>query len=83
MLFGVSGMIMAGGGVLVGLVTIVLRILHWMPPFGFRPLLYLVVLLETLGFLLFGFGIVAEMIAQQQAELDWMRRRLTERREER
>ena len=82
MLFGVSGMIMAGGGVLVGLITIVLRIVHWMPPFGFRPLLYLVVLTETLGFLLFGFGIVAEMIAQQQAELDWMRRRLTERREQ-
>ena len=82
MLFGVSGIVMAGGGVLIGLITIVLRILHWMPPFGYRPLLYLVVLMETLGFLLFGFGIVAEMIAQQQAELDWMRRRLQERRRE-
>ncbi|HUF12201.1 MAG TPA: glycosyltransferase [Longimicrobiales bacterium] len=79
MLFGVSGLVMAGTGVLVGVAAIVLRVMHLMPPFGFRPLLYLVILLETLGFLLFGFGIVAEMIAQQQAELDWMRRRLAGR----
>jgi cell division protein FtsB len=46
-----------------------------MPPFGFRPLLYLVLLLETLGFLLFGFGFLAELIAQQQAELDALHRR--------
>ncbi len=51
-LFGASGLIMAALGILVGLVTIVLRIGHWMPPFGFRPLLYLVILLEVLGFLL-------------------------------
>jgi len=75
MLFGMSGLAMAGLGVLVGLVTVVLRIIELMPPFGFRPLLYLVILLETLGFLLFGFGMIAEMIAQQQAELDWIRRR--------
>ena len=74
--FGLSGLVMAGAGVMVGLVTIVLRVLHQMPPFGFRPLLYLVVLLETLGFLLFGFGLVAEMIAAQRAELDRLRRRL-------
>ena len=76
MFFGISGLAMAGLGVLVGLVTIVLRILHAMPPFGYRPLLYLVILLETLGFLLFGFGFVAEMMAQQHAELDHLRRRL-------
>lgn len=76
MLFGVSGLALAGTGVVVGVVTGILRYLHMMPPFGFRPLLYLVILLETLGFLLFGFGIVAEMIAQQQAELDWLRRRV-------
>lgn len=73
-LFGMSGLFMAGLGVLVGLVTVVLRVMEVMPPFGYRPLLYLVILLETLGFLLFGFGIVAEMIAQQQAELDWLKR---------
>ncbi len=79
MLFGVSGIVMAGTGVLVGLVTVVLRWLQWMPPFGFRPLLYLVILLETLGFLLFGFGFVAEQVAQQQADLDALRRRLARR----
>jgi glycosyltransferase involved in cell wall biosynthesis len=74
--FGLSGMVTAGLGVLVGLVTIVLRVAQVMPPFGFRPLLYLVILLETLGFLLVGFGLVAEMMAQQNTELDAMRRRL-------
>lgn len=76
MLFGLSGLLVAGTGVLVGLVTIVLRVIHVMPPFGYRPLLYLVILLETLGFLLFGFGLVAEMMAQQHADLDALRRRL-------
>ena len=76
MLFGVSGLVLAGLGVLVGLVTVILRVGHWMPPFGYRPLLYLVILLEVLGFLMFGFGIVAEMIAQQQTELDALRRRV-------
>lgn len=76
MLFGLSGLIMVSLGILVGLVTIVLRIQGLMPPFGFRPLLYLVILLETLGFLLFGFGFLAELIAQQRAELDALRRRL-------
>jgi hypothetical protein len=74
--FGLSGLVMAGLGVLVGLVTIILRVIHAMPPFGFRPLLYLVILLETLGFLLVGFGLVAEMMANQHAELDAIRRRI-------
>jgi hypothetical protein len=80
--FGLSGLVTAGLGVVVGLVTIVLRIAHVMPPFGFRPLLYLVILLETLGFLLFGFGLVAEMMAQQHTELDSLRRRLQPERTE-
>lgn len=74
--FGLSGLVTAGLGVLVGLVTIVLRVAQVMPPFGFRPLLYLVILLETLGFLLIGFGLVAEMMAQHHTELDAMRRHL-------
>lgn len=75
-LFGVTGLGLAGGGLFVGATTIVLRILGTMPPFGYRPLLYLVILLETLGFLLFGFGFLAELIAQQQADLDSLHRRL-------
>jgi hypothetical protein len=78
-LFGMSGLIMAALGGLVGVITVVLRVLAWMPPFGFRPLLYLVILLETLGFLLFGFGFVAEQVAQQSAEIDALNRRLSRR----
>lgn len=71
--FGLSGLVMAALGFLVGIVTVVLRVQQLMPPFGFRPLLYLVILLETLGFLLLGFGFLAEMIAQQRAEIDLLR----------
>lgn len=74
MLFGISGLALAAAGVLVGAVTIALRIMHAMPPFGFRPLLYLVILLEVLGFLLVGFGFIAELMAQQHAELDALHR---------
>jgi glycosyltransferase involved in cell wall biosynthesis len=77
--FGLSGLVMAGLGVVVGLATIGLRLAGTMPPFGYRPLLYLVILLETLGFLLFGFGLVAEMVAQQRTELEALRERLDHR----
>lgn len=75
-LFGMTGLILAGLGVVVGLITIVLRVVHLMPPFGFRPLLTLVLMLEVLGFLCMGFGFVAELVAQQQAELDYLKRQL-------
>src|SRR5690606_36355736 len=58
-LFGMTGLAFTVTGFIVGVVTIVLRVLGTMPPFGFRPLLYLVILLEVLGFLLFGFGFIA------------------------
>jgi glycosyltransferase involved in cell wall biosynthesis len=74
--FGGSGLVLILLGLLVGLVTVVLRIGNWMPPFGYRPLLTLVGLLETIGFLLFGFGFIAELIATLRAELDQMRRRV-------
>ncbi|MGH7465726.1 MAG: glycosyltransferase family 2 protein, partial [Longimicrobiales bacterium] len=74
MLFGMSGLVLAAGGVVVGLITIVLRLAHWVSPIGYRPLLYLVILLEVLGFLLFGFGFIAELVAQQYAEIDSLHR---------
>ena len=43
---------------------------------GFRPLLYLVILLETVGFVLLGVGLMAEMVAQLRHEVDSLRRRL-------
>jgi len=73
--FGGSGLVLIALGLLIGLVTVVLRVASWMPPFGFRPLLTLVGLLETIGFLLFGFGFIAELIATLRAEVDQLRRR--------
>jgi dolichol-phosphate mannosyltransferase len=75
-LFGMTGLILAALGFLIGLLAIVLRVIHLMPPFGYRPLLTLVLMLEVLGFLCVGFGFVAELVAQQQAELDYLKRRL-------
>jgi glycosyltransferase involved in cell wall biosynthesis len=70
-LFGFSGMALITLGMVVGSVAIYLRVVEG---FGFRPLLYLVILLETVGFLLFGFGLIAEMIAQLREEVDSLRR---------
>ncbi|MEO5511949.1 MAG: glycosyltransferase family 2 protein [Longimicrobiales bacterium] len=73
LLFGVTGMISTALGLLVGIAALVLRFGFEL---GFRPLLTLVVLLLTLGVIAIGFGFVAELIAQQQAELDSLRRKL-------
>lgn len=72
LLFGTAGMVMVVAGLIVGLAAIYLRIFH---DLGFRPLLTLVALLETVGFMLVGFGLVAEMVAQLREELDDFRRR--------
>jgi glycosyltransferase involved in cell wall biosynthesis len=74
MLFGISGLAMVAAGLIVGLITIVLRVSLWVSPIGYRPFLYLVILLEVLGFLLFGFGFIAELVAQQHAEIDSLQR---------
>ncbi len=70
-LFGFSGMALIALGMIVGVVAFYLRFVEGL---GFRPLLYLVILLETVGFLLFGFGLIAEMIAQLREEVDSLRR---------
>ena len=70
-LFGFSGMTLIVLGMIVGSVAFYLRFVEGL---GFRPLLYLVILLETVGFLLFGFGLVAEMIAQLREEVDSLKR---------
>jgi glycosyltransferase involved in cell wall biosynthesis len=81
LLFGGSGLGLALLGVLVAVVTIYLRFLHpmfgfdpYIPPMGYRPLLYLVMLLETLGFLLLGFGLVSEQVAEVRDELEAIRK---------
>ena len=82
LLFGGTGLSLAALGVLVAAVTMYLRFLHpligfdpYVPPMGYRPLLYLVMLLETLGFLLVGFGLVSEQVAQVRDELEAIRKR--------
>ncbi|MQA88831.1 MAG: glycosyltransferase [Gemmatimonas sp.] len=72
--FGGTGLVLIVLGVLIGLVAIVLRVAGWMPPFGYRPLLTLVLLLETVGFMLFGFGFVGEMVAILRTEVDHLRK---------
>ena len=81
LLFGGTGLALAALGVLVAVVTIYLRFVHpmigfdpYIPPMGYRPLLYLVMLLETLGFLLLGFGLVSEQVAEVRDELEAIRK---------
>lgn len=82
LLFGGTGLGLALLGVLVAAGTMYLRFVHpilgfdpYIPPMGYRPLLYLVMLLETLGFLLVGFGLVSEQVAQLRDELEAARTR--------
>ncbi|MDX1494332.1 MAG: glycosyltransferase family 2 protein [Longimicrobiales bacterium] len=82
LLFGGSGLALAFLGAVVAVVTLYLRFLHpmlgfepYIPPMGYRPLLNLVMLLETLGFLLFGFGLVSEQVAQLRDELEATRKK--------
>ncbi len=72
--FGGSGLILILLGILVGVIAILLRVAEWMPPFGYRPLLTFVLLLEMVGFMLFGFGFIAELIATLRTEVDDLRR---------
>ena len=72
LLFGTMGGALIGGGVLVGIVALYLRIFHEL---GFRPLLYLVILLVTVGVTLFVAGLLAEMVAQLREEVDALRKR--------
>ena len=79
--FGLTGLVLTGFGAIVAVAAFYLRLLHpmlgfeaYIPPFGYRPLLYLVMLLEMLGFLLVGFGLVSEQVAQLRDELDNLRK---------
>jgi len=70
-LFGFTGMLMIILGIFVGVLAFYFR---FALDTGFRPLLYLVMLLETVGFLMLGFGLIAEMIAQVREEFHESRR---------
>lgn len=73
-LFGFSGFALIMLGMAVGAVAFYLRFVEGM---GFRPLLYLVILFETVGFVLLGVGLMAEMVAQLGHEVDHLRRKLS------
>ncbi|MCG6954715.1 MAG: glycosyltransferase family 2 protein [Gemmatimonadetes bacterium] len=82
LLFGASGIAVGALGFLVGLVAVYLRFIHpllgftpYVPPMGYRPILTLVMLMETVGFLLVGFGLVSEQVAQVRHELEDLRRK--------
>ena len=69
--FGVPGLFLIAAGVLTGLGALYARYVMGQ---GFRPLLYLVVLLVTVGTLCVVAGFLAEMIASLHDELDAVRR---------
>ncbi len=71
LLFGSAGVGLIASGLAVAGVAIYFRYVEGQ---GFRPLLYLVMLLETLGFLLVGIGLLAEMVAGVRDELDSIRK---------
>lgn len=69
--FGSAGAGLLALGTAVGLGALYVRFVLGA---GFRPVLYLVVLLLTLGALLVGVGFLAELVAQLRAEIQALRR---------
>ncbi len=77
--FGVPGAVLVLLGILVGIYAVFERyVLH----IGFRPWLYLVMLLVLSGLVLFGFGFVGELIAGQREEVRALQRDLESYRNE-
>jgi len=71
LLFGTLGGVSVGLGILAGVTAVVLRLFG----LGFRPLLYLVILLVVTGLLLVIAGFLAEQVAQLRAEIEVFKRR--------
>lgn len=72
--FGTWGMVLIGLGILLGVVAVYLRFVMGE---GYRPLLYLVMLFETIGVLLFAIGFLAEAIVdlgdRMQSQIDLLK----------
>jgi len=68
--FGLVGTVLIGSGIITGLIALYLRLVM---DIGFRPLLYLVILLMTLGSLSFILGFLAEGLAAIREELSGVR----------
>ncbi len=73
LLFGSLGGISIFSGFLTGLVAIYLRVFHHI---GFRPLLYLVILLILAGLSLFALGFLGEAIADVSHRLEYLEKNL-------
>lgn len=71
--FGVPGAVLCGLGVLTGIIALWLRFIEGV---GFRPLLYLVILLVTVGVLLVGVGFLGELVAQMRDDVEAHRRQI-------
>jgi glycosyltransferase involved in cell wall biosynthesis len=67
LLFGSLGTLSIGAGLLAGLLSLYLRIFHGI---GFRPLLYLVILLILAGLSLFALGFIGEAIANLSERIE-------------
>ncbi|MCX7784705.1 MAG: glycosyltransferase family 2 protein [candidate division WOR-3 bacterium] len=63
---GIIGFVTMMLGILVGVIALILRFLGH----GFRPLLYLVILLILAGLLVFGFGFIGEAVAHISERLE-------------
>ncbi|MEO8194619.1 MAG: glycosyltransferase family 2 protein [Gemmatimonadales bacterium] len=78
--FGGIGLVLTLLGLVIGIVASVFRALGMgPPPFGYRPVLGLVVLLVVVGITLFGFGFTAEMIALLRSDVEQLKIRETRR----
>lgn len=71
--FGTLGGLLAGSGVAVGLIALYYRFALNQ---GYRPLLYLVILLLVLGALFFALGVLAEGIVQVRDRIEHLERRM-------
>ncbi len=74
--FGILGTVAIAAGLLVGLVAVILRILGT----GFRPLLYLVILLVVTGLVFFSAGFLGEALAGVNDRLEKIERANIDRR---
>lgn len=73
--FGTLGLISFILGVITGLIAIYLR---YVKHYGFRPILYLVILLILAGLLLFIAGFLGEMVAGMEDRLEKLEKKLRE-----
>ncbi len=73
--FGVAGLGLILSGVAVGLGAVAARVLFQA---GFRPILYLVMLLITVGFNLFALGFLAELVLMVREKVELLEQKVSQ-----